>query len=389
MIQKKIDLAFEALKSNNLIKAKKLFEDAISIDPNLPAVYNILGNIELNSGNAQGSIKLFQKAIELNPNFSGAFCNLGLAFKRLQNEKFALDNYFKAIDKDPKNFKAYFNLGNLYKEKNDLNNAEKFLLKTIEPITAHAEGNISAKIPARFAGLNVDDAVEASLPYLDVEKARSSQAETTTQLIKNWHKRLGGKSATPEDINKLKSVISRIKPLDLESFEKFQKIEDAHWLSKAEGNTNALKRIFKEGSEVYNKLPGVIKLGAGMTALGAALDVREIHAGGVQAEQEKGDTMQSKYKQAAGRLRQASGSTGLSGTGAGMLLKSPTTAAVGGLSSIFTGLAAWRLEHLAENYESPLMKMFGSPKHIPANTESGVAEIKPLTPQVPNLKYIK
>ena len=143
MIQKKIDLAFEALKSNNLIKAKKLFEDAISIDPNLPAVYNILGNIELNSGNAQGSIKLFQKAIELNPNFSGAFCNLGLAFKRLKNEKSALENYFQAIDKDPKNFKAYFNLGNLYKEKNDLNNAEKFLLKTIDITPNMSEAHIN------------------------------------------------------------------------------------------------------------------------------------------------------------------------------------------------------------------------------------------------------
>ena len=59
MIQKKIDLAFEALKSNNLIKAKKLFEDIISINSNLPAIYNILGNIELNSGNLQGSTKLF------------------------------------------------------------------------------------------------------------------------------------------------------------------------------------------------------------------------------------------------------------------------------------------------------------------------------------------
>ena len=72
MIQKKLDLAFEALKRKNIKKAKKLFEDVISINPNLPAVHNILGNIELNSGNAQGSIKLFQKAIELNPNFSGA-----------------------------------------------------------------------------------------------------------------------------------------------------------------------------------------------------------------------------------------------------------------------------------------------------------------------------
>ena len=106
------------------------------------------------------------------------------------------------------------------------------LLKTIEPITAHAEGNISAKIPARFSGLNIDDAVEASLPYLDVEKARSEQASTVTQLIKNWHKRLGGKAATTEDINKLKSVISRIEPLDLTSFEKLQSAEDAKWFGK-------------------------------------------------------------------------------------------------------------------------------------------------------------
>ena len=50
---KKIDLAQKHSKVK-FKKAKKLFEDAISIDPNLPAVYNILGNIELNSGNAQG-----------------------------------------------------------------------------------------------------------------------------------------------------------------------------------------------------------------------------------------------------------------------------------------------------------------------------------------------
>ena len=143
MIQKKLDLAFEALKRKNLKKAKKLFEDVISINSNLPAVHNILGNIELNSGNAQGSIKLFQKAIELNPNFSGAFCNLGLAYKRLKNEKFAINNYFKAIDKDPKNFKAYFNLGNLYKEKNDLNNAEKFLVKTIDIMPNMSEAYIN------------------------------------------------------------------------------------------------------------------------------------------------------------------------------------------------------------------------------------------------------
>ena len=131
MLQKKLNLAQNALKNKDFKKAKKLFEEVISINPNLPAVYNTLGNIELNFGNLNESVKFFKKAIELKPNFSGALCNLGLAFKRLKNETFAINNYLKAIEVDPKNHIAYFNLGNLYKEKNDLDNAEKFFFKVI------------------------------------------------------------------------------------------------------------------------------------------------------------------------------------------------------------------------------------------------------------------
>ena len=131
MIQKKLDLAHKALKNKNYKKAKKLFEESILINPNLPAVYNILGNIELNLGNANDSINFFKKAIELNPKFSGALCNLGLAFKRLKNHELAISNYLKAINANPENHIAYFNLANLYKEENDLNNSEKFFKKTI------------------------------------------------------------------------------------------------------------------------------------------------------------------------------------------------------------------------------------------------------------------
>ena len=98
MIQKKLDSAQNALKNKDFKKAKKLFEEVISINPNLPAVYNTLGNIELNFGNLNESVKFFKKAIELKPNFSGALCNLGLAFKRLKNEKLAINNYLKAIN---------------------------------------------------------------------------------------------------------------------------------------------------------------------------------------------------------------------------------------------------------------------------------------------------
>ena len=107
MIQKKLDSAQNALKNKDFKKAKKLFEEAISINPKLPEVHNILGNIELNFWNLKETVKFFQKAFELKPNFSGALCNLGLAFKRLKNEKLAINNYLKAINVDAFKLKKY------------------------------------------------------------------------------------------------------------------------------------------------------------------------------------------------------------------------------------------------------------------------------------------
>ena len=144
MLEKKLKIALKEFKRNNFSKAEKLYSECLSIDPNLPEVHNLLGNIKLNSGNIITSINYFKKAIELNPNFSGAFCNLGLAYKKLKNNELALENYYKAINLNPKNFKALFNLATYFKEKNDIENAEKFYLKTIDvmPNLLEAHNNL-------------------------------------------------------------------------------------------------------------------------------------------------------------------------------------------------------------------------------------------------------
>ena len=144
MLEKKLKIALKEIKRNNILKAEKLYLDCLAIDPNLPEVHNILGNMKLNAGNVQESIKYFNKAIQLKPNFSGAFCNLGLAYKKLKNEKIALENYFKALNLNPNNFKALFNLATFYKEKNDIENAEKFYLKSINimPNLLEAHNNL-------------------------------------------------------------------------------------------------------------------------------------------------------------------------------------------------------------------------------------------------------
>ena len=131
MIKKKIEFAFQALKSKNIETAKSLFENILLDNPDQPIINNVLGTIHLNSGQIDLSIEYFNREIKLNPKFYDAFCNLGLAYKRLKKDSLAKQNYKKAIKYNPKNFVAYFNFANLYKDRNEISDAKKYYQKTI------------------------------------------------------------------------------------------------------------------------------------------------------------------------------------------------------------------------------------------------------------------
>ena len=183
--------------------------------------------------------------------------------------------------------------------------------------------------------------------------------------------------------------------------------------------------LFKEGSltaralEAYQKLPTPVKFGTGLFVAGAGLDIHDIHAGGVQAEQEEGDTLESKYRQAAGRLRQTSGALGLGGAGTsimtnalkgqaikqgiplqpkGLSTKIPITgqmikggnllSRVAGLSSVFIGLTAWRAEYLADREARRTRRQKIQTGEIPLSVPENL-EIKKTEPRIPNLPYLK
>ena len=121
-----LNLAYKAIQVKNFDNAKNLFEKIISINKNIPEVYNNLGSIYLNSNNFKKAIECFNKSISLNPKFSAAFCNLGIAYYKTGDFKSSEINYIKSISLDKKNIVSHFNLGNLYKDKNDISNAEKY-----------------------------------------------------------------------------------------------------------------------------------------------------------------------------------------------------------------------------------------------------------------------
>ena len=154
-------------------------------------------------------------------------------------------------------------------------------------------------------------------------------------------------------------------------------------IDKYTGNVPWAQRV----SDVYSKIPRPLKIGAGMTALGAAFDTYDVIAGEAKAKEATEDTLASKYRKAEGNLQSLSGKTGLTGTGVGLIggAKAPppllTTA---GLTSLFTGLASMRAGQLADKEERRIrdqkiktgeIQMSGNYSH----SEDNPVEIKPYT----------
>ena len=131
-IHKLLKSAHLQINLGNFEKAKNLFKKVISINKNIPEVYNNLGSIFLNEKNFKEAIKYFNEAITLNPKLSVAYLNLGLIYQKINDFKMAEKNYLQSILLNKDNVTAHYNLGNLYSDNDDLNNAEKYFRCSID-----------------------------------------------------------------------------------------------------------------------------------------------------------------------------------------------------------------------------------------------------------------
>jgi len=131
-IKKLLKSAQLQINQGNFENAKNLFKKVISLNNNIPEVYNNLGSIFLNEKNFKESIKYLNQAIKLNPKLSIAYFNLGVIYQKLNDFKMAENNYLQSIFLNKDNLIALYNLGNLYSNNNYLDNAEKYFRKSID-----------------------------------------------------------------------------------------------------------------------------------------------------------------------------------------------------------------------------------------------------------------
>ncbi|MBI3306652.1 MAG: tetratricopeptide repeat protein [Candidatus Omnitrophica bacterium] len=123
------------LNEENYDKAIEELLQILSKDPNLAAVYNLLGIAYLKQNKSiQSAIGSFQQAIRVDPSFTDAYFNLGITYAGAGNEPLEAVKYFeKAIEINPKFAKAYMGLGwvTLF-EKKDPEQAEVLFQKAID-----------------------------------------------------------------------------------------------------------------------------------------------------------------------------------------------------------------------------------------------------------------
>ena len=176
------------------------------------------------------------------------------------------------------------------------------------------------------------------------------------------------------DANNLSSNISKVKGLN-------PIVEKAVEFAGKVADTPIVKTGVNVIKKVDELVPTKVKVVGGL-AISAVADPLDVIAGERQKRSEKGDTERSKYLKAAGALRSTSGQTGIGALISGT--RHPLVTQALGLTSLLTTGASMRAQHLGETYKSDTEKVIDNlapePKHVEANTEDGVAEIKQYDP---------
>ena len=91
--------------------------------PNEPILFNIIGACYKSLGQLEAALKMFEVAVTINPNYAEAFYNLGVVARGQDNFNLAIKSYQSAISIQPNYPDAHNNLGNTFKEQERLKEA--------------------------------------------------------------------------------------------------------------------------------------------------------------------------------------------------------------------------------------------------------------------------
>jgi len=115
---------------SDYLKALKLLNQSIKLDPLYAEAYADIGAIHIQINNESLAIRYLEKSLEIKPQVLGPNINLGLVYRKLGKYKIALKYFSQAIQIDPNNSNVYFYIGLIYEKLEDLNKTIFFFRKS-------------------------------------------------------------------------------------------------------------------------------------------------------------------------------------------------------------------------------------------------------------------
>jgi Flp pilus assembly protein TadD len=107
--------AEDAYRQGSYVAGLALIDSAAAIEPDLPDIYSVRGNILTELRRVEEAQKSYRRALELAPGYEGARFNLANNELRQGNFREAISLYREALT-DRESAQAYTNLGRAYEE---------------------------------------------------------------------------------------------------------------------------------------------------------------------------------------------------------------------------------------------------------------------------------
>ena len=107
-------LGFQYSKQGDYDTARRSFQTAIRLQPNLTVAHAGLGFVFLQQNVFKEAIAAYQKAIQINPDSIQIYKDLGLAYTKYEQYDEAIQTYKRAIQLFPKSADLHRTLGSTY-----------------------------------------------------------------------------------------------------------------------------------------------------------------------------------------------------------------------------------------------------------------------------------
>jgi tetratricopeptide (TPR) repeat protein len=224
---------------NNLDRARSELTTAIRIDPSYGEAYDLMGQLDLQTGNIEGAISAFTQAVKLQPKSFSPHYGLAMAFLQKHDVEKGITELRAAVSLRPVDFGANYNLGVLLLDEGHATEAIEHLRR------AQAPGKNQPEVAYNL--------IRAELAANRLDDARAEARKATRSLDSNfkWQAAVGQMFLQQHQPGDAVPYLSRAHTLRPDSAEIRQRLAVACLESKQPEKTIALLKEPETAQDYY------------------------------------------------------------------------------------------------------------------------------------------